>query len=132
MARDKDEEARIRRKEEIMSAVMKGMSGAGLGGAAAGAAGAAVGKGASAGMSMQDLAKAMTNKSKSKMGTKEFEVPTEENMNRPKATRPGGPRYPLNSLTMDDAKEYGMKKGGSVSSASKRADGIAIRGKTRA
>ena len=127
MARDKDEEARIRRKEEIMSAVMKGMSGAGLGGAAAGAAGAAVGKGASAGMSMQDLAKAMTNKSKSKMGTKEFEVPTEENMNRPKATRPGGPRN-----LMDDFKEYGMKKGGSVSSASKRADGIAIRGKTRA
>jgi hypothetical protein len=28
--------------------------------------------------------------------------------------------------------EAGMKKGGSVSSASKRADGIAIRGKTRA
>ena len=124
MARDKDEEARIRRKEEIMSAVMKGMSGAGLGGAAAGAA---VGKGASAGMSMQDLAKAMTNKSKSKMGTKEFEVPTEENMNRPRATRPGGPRN-----LMDDFEEYGMKKGGSVSSASKRADGIAIRGKTRA
>jgi len=29
-------------------------------------------------------------------------------------------------------KELGLKKGGSVSSASKRADGIAIRGKTRA
>jgi hypothetical protein len=28
--------------------------------------------------------------------------------------------------------KYGMKKGGSVSSASKRADGCAIRGKTRA
>ena len=127
MARDKDEEARIRRKEEIMSAVMSGMGRAGLGGAAAGAAGAAVGKGASAGLSMQDLAKAMRNKSKSKMGTKEFEVPTEENMNRPRATRPGGPRN-----LMDDFEEYGMKKGGSVSSASKRADGIAIRGKTRA
>ena len=30
------------------------------------------------------------------------------------------------------AVEMGMKKGGKVSSASKRADGIAIRGKTRA
>ena len=118
MARDKDEEARIRRKEEIMSAVMSGMGRAGLGGAAAGAAGAAVGKGASAGMSMQDLAKAMTNKSKSKMDTKEFEVPTEENMRpyRPRATREGGPE---------------MKKGGMVSSASKRADGCAQRGKTK-
>jgi len=31
-----------------------------------------------------------------------------------------------------EAKGTGMKKGGKVSSASKRADGIAIRGKTRA
>ena len=31
-----------------------------------------------------------------------------------------------------EAKNTGMKKGGKVSSASKRADGIAIRGKTRA
>ena len=31
-----------------------------------------------------------------------------------------------------EAKGTGMKKGGNVSSASKRADGIAIRGKTRA
>jgi hypothetical protein len=30
------------------------------------------------------------------------------------------------------AERYGMKKGGKVSSASKRADGCAIRGKTRA
>jgi hypothetical protein len=35
--------------------------------------------------------------------------------------------------TKEQAKtEMGMKKGGKVSSASKRADGIAIRGKTRA
>jgi hypothetical protein len=45
-----------------------------------------------------------------------IEVPTEENMNRPKATRPGGADF---------------KKGGSVSSASKRADGIAMKGKTK-
>jgi len=45
-----------------------------------------------------------------------IEVPTEENMNRPKATRPGGADF---------------KKGGSVSSASKRGDGIAMKGKTR-
>ena len=31
-----------------------------------------------------------------------------------------------------EAKSTGMKKGGKVSSASKRADGIAIRGRTRA
>jgi len=31
-----------------------------------------------------------------------------------------------------EARSTGMKKGGKVSSASKRADGIAIRGKTRA
>ena len=45
-----------------------------------------------------------------------IEVPTEENMNRPKATRPGGADF---------------KKGGSVSSASKRADGCAVKGKTK-
>jgi hypothetical protein len=33
---------------------------------------------------------------------------------------------------MDKNKSKGMKKGGSVSSASRRADGCAIRGKTRA
>lgn len=32
---------------------------------------------------------------------------------------------------LQNRKEYGMKKGGSVSSASKRADGIAMRGKTK-
>jgi len=31
----------------------------------------------------------------------------------------------------ENQKEYGMKKGGKVSSASRRADGIAMRGKTR-
>jgi hypothetical protein len=35
-------------------------------------------------------------------------------------------------LYNQDEFDYGMKKGGSVSSASKRADGIAVRGKTRA
>ncbi len=35
-------------------------------------------------------------------------------------------------LDEEDVKEMGLKKGGKVSSASKRADGIAIRGKTRA
>jgi hypothetical protein len=33
---------------------------------------------------------------------------------------------------MENQKQYGMKKGGKVKSASARADGIAIRGKTRA
>jgi hypothetical protein len=33
---------------------------------------------------------------------------------------------------LDDVEDMGMKKGGSVSSASKRADGCALRGKTRA
>lgn len=33
---------------------------------------------------------------------------------------------------MQDEFDYGMKKGGSVSAASKRADGCAIRGRTRA
>ena len=87
---------------------------------AMGAAGAGVGAtaGAAASKGMQGLAEAMKNKSKSKMDTKEFEVPTEENMRpyRPRATREGGPE---------------MKKGGMVSSASKRADGCAVKGKTR-
>ena len=86
---------------------------------AMGAAGAGVGAtaGAAASKGMQGLAEAMKNKSKSKMDTKEFEVPTEENMNRPKATKP----------SMPDFKSGGMVK----SSASKRADGCAIKGKTR-
>ena len=100
-----------------------------IGKGAMGAAGAGVGAtaGAAASKGMQGLAEAMKNKSKSKskMDTKEFEVPTDENMNRPKATRPGGPRN-----LMDDFKEYGMKKGGMVS-ASKRADGCAVKGKTK-
>jgi hypothetical protein len=39
---------------------------------------------------------------------------------------------PSREQLMDSAKEDKMKKGGAVSSASSRADGIAIRGKTRA
>jgi hypothetical protein len=35
-------------------------------------------------------------------------------------------------LYNQDEYDYGMKKGGSVSSASKRADGCAVRGKTKA
>jgi len=95
----------------------KGLTGAaGLAGAGVGAAGgAAAGKGASglAGL----LSGLGGGAGKSKLDTKEFEVPTEENMRpyRPRATREGGPS---------------MKKGGMVS-ASKRADGCAIRGKTK-
>jgi hypothetical protein len=40
------------------------------------------------------------------------------------------PRYSEGESSFEQ--EMGMKKGGKVSSASKRADGIAIRGKTRA
>lgn len=62
-----------------------------------------------------------------KFGTTAYEVPTEENMNRPKATRPDDD---LNKKMREDYKPF--KKGGSVkSSASKRADGIAMKGKTR-
>jgi hypothetical protein len=99
----------------------KGTVGAAMSGAGIGAtAGAAAGKG------MQGLAEAMgATKSKSKMDTKEFEVPTEENMNRPKATRAGGPSAAGGNYFTPH------KKGGMVSSASKRADGCAIRGKTK-
>ena len=103
----------LKKDKGAMGAAPKGTMGAALLGAGLGAtAGAAAGKG------MQGLAEFMKSKSKSKMDTKEFEVPTEENMRpyRPRATREGGPE---------------MKKGGIVSSASKRADGCAIRGKTR-
>ena len=98
----------------------KGAMGAAMLGAGIGAtAGAAAGKGMQglAEETMEKMAMGAT-KSKSKMDTKEFEVPTEENMRpyRPRATREGGPD---------------MKKGGVVSSASKRADGCAIRGKTK-
>ena len=55
-----------------------------------------------------------------------IEVPTEENMNRPKATRPDDD---LNKKMREGYKPF--KKGGSVSSASKRADGIAMKGKTK-
>jgi hypothetical protein len=57
--------------------------------------------------------------------------------NSPKYTGPGvGPTGPANTSKINEVKSMiqgrQMKKGGSVSSASKRADGIAIRGKTRA
>jgi hypothetical protein len=51
-----------------------------------------------------------------------------EILNKPKAGGGGGGGMP--KLNRDISKN--MKKGGKVSSASKRADGIAIRGKTRA
>jgi hypothetical protein len=41
-------------------------------------------------------------------------------------------RLTASDIEEDKKKKIGMKKGGKVSSASKRADGIAIRGKTRA
>ena len=46
-------------------------------------------------------------------------------------TRPQGRRMQQNTVA-DDGGYKGYKKGGKVSSASKRADGCAIRGKTRA
>lgn len=56
-----------------------------------------------------------------------IEVPTEENMNRPKATRPDDD---LNKKMREGYKPF--KKGGMVkSSASKRADGCAVKGKTK-
>jgi hypothetical protein len=89
-----------------------------------------------------------------KFGTTAYEVPTEKNMNRPKATSDqskigmftGMRGYPMkeaeeivkkiearNARNAQTQKESGpFKKGGMVkSSASKRADGIAIKGKTR-
>ena len=40
-------------------------------------------------------------------------------------------REESDKAALENTKEYGMKKGGKVSSASKRADGIAQRGKTK-
>ena len=50
------------------------------------------------------------------------------------AAMPAQPPAPVDPMgnTAGPAPQAGMKKGGSVSSASRRADGIAIRGKTRA
>ena len=48
-------------------------------------------------------------------------------------TKPKAEEFNLHKTVKTAAdKDVGMKKGGKVSSASKRADGIAIRGKTRA
>lgn len=49
-----------------------------------------------------------------------------------KSHNPRSARVEHNDKVKSLKKEAGMKKGGSVSSASKRADGCAIRGKTRA
>ena len=119
-----EESDKKRDKEERKSAMM---GGAGLGGAA----GAAAGKGA------QGLGKTLAKPGlkNPKYGTKEYEVPTEENMNRPKATRPGGADSEISTKELNrKMREEGyrpFKKGGSVSSASKRADGCAVRGKTK-
>ena len=84
-----------------------------------------------------------------KFGTTAYEVPTEKNMNRPKATSDqskigmftGMRGYPMKEAeeivkkieARNAQKESGpFKKGGMVkSSASKRADGIAMKGKTK-
>ena len=84
-----------------------------------------------------------------KFGTTAYEVPTEKNMNRPKATSDQSkigmftdmPGYPMKEAeeivkkieARNAQKESGpFKKGGMVkSSASKRADGIAMKGKTK-
>ena len=50
----------------------------------------------------------------------------------PKALIPAKDMYDAKRLSDPAYKDAGYKKGGKVSSASKRADGIAIRGKTRA
>lgn len=76
---------------------------------------------------------------------REFEVPTRENMREEEMRKAGARRAErmreksLGEEAMEAAKSYGrlykeglgMKKGGAVSSASKRADGIAIKGKTK-
>ena len=85
---------------------------------------------------------------------REFEVPTRENMREEEMRKAGARRAErmreksLGEEAMEAARSYGrlykeglgmkkggkvkkMKKGGTVSSASKRADGIAIKGKTK-
>jgi len=59
------------------------------------------------------------------MGTKEQNEESAERMRKMDEKNPESGQAKVN-------KALGMKKGGKVSSASKRADGIAIRGKTRA
>lgn len=58
-----------------------------------------------------------------------------QSRNQPKSSRGsvgGGGMNPADIEKVPGKKPLKMKKGGAVSSASKRADGIAIRGKTRA
>jgi hypothetical protein len=87
-----------------------------------------------------------------KFGTTAYEVPTEKNMNRPKATSDQSkigmftdmPGYPMKeaeeivkkiearNARNAQQKSGPFKKGGIVkSSASKRADGVAVKGKTK-
>jgi hypothetical protein len=119
-----EESAKKRDKEERMSAMM---GGAGLGGAA----------GATAGKGTQGLGKTLARPGlkNPKYDTKEYEVPTEENMNRPKATRPGGADSEISAKELNrKMREEGyrpFKKGGMISSASKRADGVCKKGKTK-
>ena len=56
-------------------------------------------------------------------------MPTENDMGPMKDSRKGVEEGLTKGM---GGKKLGMKKGGSISSASKRADGCAVRGKTRA
>ena len=114
-----------------------------MGGAGIGMSEAAMGAGRDAGMGAMGAG----------MG-REFEVPTRENMREEEMRKSGARRAErmreksLGEEAMEAAKSYGrlykeglgmkkggkvkkMKKGGTVSSASKRADGIAVKGKTK-
>ena len=114
-----------------------------MGGAGIGMSEAAMGAGRGAGMGAMGAG----------MG-REFEVPTRENMREEEMRKSGARRAErmreksLGEEAMEAAKSYGRlykeglgmkkggkvtkyKKGGTVSSASKRADGIAVRGKTK-
>ena len=64
---------------------------------------------------------------KAKIEEKQMKV---EEMKDPQATQKNKAMYDISTEVKKFDENY--KKGGSVSSASKRADGIAIRGKTRA
>jgi hypothetical protein len=69
-----------------------------------------------------DVARRIKNKV---MGTKEQNEEATERMRKMDEKNPDSSQAKVNKI-------LGMKKGGKVSSASKRADGCAIRGKTRA
>jgi hypothetical protein len=62
------------------------------------------------------------------------QIPSEKGMYVPEKSKakPKAEEFDLYKTVKKSANEGGMKKGGKVSSASKRADGCAIRGKTRA